>query len=68
MAHALARRADVTLLDTSAKVHHLMSKRFSESRAAFGFFSKAASTSRLGYIAHYRIGVGYRITMILRRK
>jgi hypothetical protein len=66
MAHALTCRTNVALLDTGAEAHHLMSEHFGESLSSFLVFFKRGQHFALGIDAHRRIGVCYRVTMILR--
>ena len=65
VSNAFACRADVSLFDASAEVHHLMGKGCGERLSSLRVFLKGGQHFALRIYAHSRIGACYRITMIL---
>ena len=68
MPHAFPCRADVALLDTGAKVHHLIGKPCRECPRSLRVSLEGGQYFSFRIDAHGRFGAGYRITVILRRK
>lgn len=68
MTDALARRTNVTLLNAGAQVHHLMGERCGECPHSLRVSLEGGQHLPFRIYAHGRVGAGYRITVILRRK
>ena len=68
MADALARRADIALLDARAQVHHLAGERRAEGLRGFRVLVEGGQQRRFRIDAHHRVGAGDGVAVIGRRK